>query len=103
MPITLTKASMAYATIVVVAARQRITIARVVGGALAKLALRKLGITLQAYTSQVGDIALPFDYTHYDLTQVEKNAVRCPDSEVARRMEELILSVKKRATRWVVW
>lgn len=73
----------------------RITIARVVGGALAKLALRKPGITLQAYTSQVGDIALPFDYTHYDLTQVEKNAVRCPDSEVARRMEELILSVKK--------
>ena len=32
----------------------RITISRVVAGALAKLALRKLGITIQAYTSQVG-------------------------------------------------
>ena len=36
----------------------RVTIARCVGGALAKLALRQLGVSVQAYTSQVGDIAL---------------------------------------------
>ena len=36
----------------------RITISRCVGGALAKLVLRQMGITIQAYTSQVGDIAM---------------------------------------------
>ena len=55
----------------------RITISRCVGGALAKLVLKQLGITVQAYTSQVGDIALPYDYTHYDLSLTETNAVRC--------------------------
>lgn len=72
----------------------RITISRVVGGALAKLALRQLGISVQAYTSQVGHIALEKDYRLYDLTQTESNAVRCPDPEKARQMEQLIGTVK---------
>ena len=72
----------------------RITIARCVGGALAKLVLRSTGITIQAYTEQVGDIALERDYQQYDLSQVETNIVRCPDSEKARQMEQLIASVK---------
>lgn len=72
----------------------RITISRVVGGALAKLALRQLGISVQAYTSQVGHIALEKDYRLYDLTQTETNAVRCPDPEKARQMEQLIGTVK---------
>ena len=40
----------------------RETISRCVGGALAKLALRQLGIEVIAYTSQVGGIALQRDY-----------------------------------------
>ena len=72
----------------------RITISRVVAGALAKLALRQLGISIEAYTSQVGDIALDRDYRQYDLTQTEQNAVRCPDPEKAAQMEELITQVK---------
>ena len=72
----------------------RITISRVVGGALAKLVLRQLGISIQAYTSQVGDIALERDYRLYDLSQTETNAVRCPDQEKAREMEVLIQQVK---------
>ena len=72
----------------------RITIARCVGGALAKLALRELGITIQAYTSQVGTIALDGDYTCYDLDNAETNIVRCPDTRVANQMEDLIASVK---------
>ena len=72
----------------------RITISRVVGGALAKLVLKQLGISIQAYTSQVGPIALEHDYQHYDLSQTEQNAVRCPDPEKAREMEDLILQVK---------
>ena len=72
----------------------RETISRVVGGAFAKLALRQLAIDVTAYTSQVGDIAIGRDYHQFDFTEIEKNPVRCPDPEVAKQMEELILSVK---------
>ena len=72
----------------------RITISRCVGGALAKLALKQLGISIQAYTSQVGSIALERDYHLYDLSKTETNAVRCPDSEKAAQMEELISQIK---------
>lgn len=72
----------------------RITISRCVGGALAKLALQPLGISIEAYTSQVGNIALEHDYRHYDLALAEQNAVRCPDVDKAREMEQLIEQVK---------
>jgi chorismate synthase len=72
----------------------RITISRCVGGALAKLVLQQKGITIQAYTSQVGDVALDRDYTRYDLSQTESNAVRCPDPEKAAEMEALIAQMK---------
>ena len=72
----------------------RITISRCVAGALAKLALRQLGISIQAYTSQVGDIALERDYHQYDLSLTETNAVRCPDAEKAAQMIALIEQVK---------
>ena len=72
----------------------RITISRCVGGALAKLVLRQLGVSVQAYTSQVGPIALNRDYRQYDLSLTETNAVRCPDIEKAREMEALITQMK---------
>ena len=72
----------------------RETISRCVGGALAKLALRQLGISVTAYTSQVGDVAIDCDYRKYDFSQIEQNPVRCPDPEAAERMEKLILDVK---------
>ena len=73
----------------------RVTISRCVGGALAKLVLKQLGISVQAYTSQVGPIALERDYHLYDLTQTENNAVRCPDAEKAKEMETLITQLKQ--------
>ncbi len=73
----------------------RETIARVVGGALAKLALRQLGISITAYTSQVGGIKLEKDYKEYDFDLIETNPVRCPDPEKAKEMEELIFQVKE--------
>ena len=73
----------------------RITISRCVGGALAKLVLRQMGISIQAYTSQVGSIALDRDYRKYDLSLTETNAVRCPDAEKAAEMEALITKVKE--------
>ncbi|MCQ2267419.1 MAG: chorismate synthase [Bacteroidaceae bacterium] len=72
----------------------RETISRCVGGALAKLALKQLGISIQAYTSQVGSIALVNDYKKYDLSLTETNAVRCPDLEKAQEMEKYIAQVK---------
>ena len=72
----------------------RITISRCVAGAVAKLALRKYGISIHAYTSQVGDIALDKDYRKYDISLSENNIVRCPDAAVAEKMEELISTVK---------
>lgn len=72
----------------------RITISRCVAGALAKLALKQVGISIWAYTSQVGDIALERDYHRYDLTRTEENSVRCPDEEKAQQMISLIEKVK---------
>ena len=74
----------------------RETIARVVGGAIAKLFLKKLNIDIKAYTSQVGHIALEKDYTRYDLSKIEDTAVRCPDPEKAEEMIALINEVKSK-------
>lgn len=72
----------------------RETISRVVAGAFAKLALKELGVEITAYTSQVGDIELDRDYKKYDFSLIESNAVRCPDTDVAQKMETLIAEVK---------
>ena len=72
----------------------RETIARVVTGALAKLALRQLGIQITAFTSQVGPYILEKDYTQYDLTRIEENSVRCPDQELAAKMADYIYKIK---------
>lgn len=72
----------------------RITISRCVAGALAKLALREVGVSITAYTSQVGSIALDRDYKLYDLAKAEENIVRCPDSKKAEEMIRLIEEVK---------
>ena len=72
----------------------RETIARVVAGALALQALGQIGVTVTAYTSQVGNIALDNDYRHYDLSTIESNDVRCPDADAAARMHELIRQVQ---------
>ncbi len=73
----------------------RITISRCVAGALAKLVLRRYGIAITAYTSQIGDISLSKGYDEVDLGTRDDNLVRCPDVAVGRAMEELIMDVKK--------
>ncbi len=73
----------------------RETISRVVGGAFAMQALAGAGVSVYAYTSRVGDITLDDDYTLYDPSLIETNAVRCPDPEKAAAMERLISEVKK--------
>ena len=75
-------------------ASARETAARCVAGAFAKIALQTQGISVKAYTSQVGGIALPGTYKDYDLNAIESNAVRCPDPATAEKMADLIKSVK---------
>ena len=75
-------------------ASARETAARCVAGAFAKIALQTQGISVKAYTSQVGGIALPGTYKDYDLDATERNAVRCPDAATAEKMAALIKSVK---------
>ncbi|KAA6350442.1 Chorismate synthase [termite gut metagenome] len=73
----------------------RETISRVIGGALAKSALKQLGVCITAYTSQVGAIKLEDDYTGYDMNVIESNPVRCPDPEKAKEMEAFIEKIKQ--------
>jgi chorismate synthase len=72
----------------------RETIARVVGGAIAKLVLKNIGIQIIAYTSQVGTVQLNKPYTELNLEMVESTPVRCPDKKTAQQMIDLIRQVK---------
>ena len=74
----------------------RETIARCVGGAIAKLVLKQLSVEITAYTSQVGGIVLEKMYTEYDLNTIEDTPVRCPDAEKAQQMIDLIGEVKSK-------
>lgn len=74
----------------------RETIARVVAGAIAKLALRKIGVSVTAYTTQVGNIKTDKHYSELDFSNIEENPVRCPDPEAAAKMAELITEVKSK-------
>ncbi|MFA6768568.1 MAG: chorismate synthase [Parabacteroides sp.] len=74
----------------------RETIARCVAGAIAKQFLSCKGITVRAYTSQVGSVRLEKAYTEYNLDKTEENIVRCPDAEKAAEMERLIYEVRSK-------
>ena len=73
----------------------RETAARVAAGAVAKMFLRTQGISISAYVSQVGDISIHQPYSELDLTQTEKNSIRCPDAKVAQQMIDFIKKVRK--------
>ncbi|MDY6205488.1 MAG: chorismate synthase [Prevotella sp.] len=73
----------------------RITLSRCVGGALAKMVLKKRGIEISAYTSEIGKIALDKDYDKYDLQVANQNILRCPDEEKSKQMEQLIRQLKE--------
>jgi chorismate synthase len=79
-------------------ASARVTIAQCVAGALSKLALQKSlpNIDIYAFTSQVGNIKIDSGQElNFRRSVSESNNVRCPDSEKASQMEELIRVVKK--------
>jgi len=73
----------------------RETASRVVAGAIAKLALKNLGVEITAFTSQVGHIAMTENFETTDLSLIESNIVRCPQTEIAEKMITYIQQLKK--------
>jgi len=71
----------------------RETASRVVAGAIAKQFLKD--IKINAFVSQVGDLKLDKPYQELDFSNIESNTVRCPDTEMAQKMEDYIKAIKK--------
>ena len=71
----------------------RETVCRVVGGSIARQLIPE--VTINAFTSSVGDIFVEKPYQSLDLSLTDFNAVRCPDAETANKMEALIREVRK--------
>ena len=72
----------------------RETASRVVAGAIAKQFLAP--ITINAYVSGVGPLMLKSNPSEVDLSKIEQNLVRCPDSKMASEMESLIKNIRKK-------
>ncbi|MDR1371988.1 MAG: chorismate synthase [Dysgonamonadaceae bacterium] len=73
----------------------RETVARIVGGAFAKLVMQQeTSMEIKAWTSQAGHIVLKEHYSKLNMNQIETNPVRCPDPETAEQMEALIRTAK---------
>ena len=71
----------------------RETAARVAAGAIAKLLLKKSGVEITAFVSQVGELKSQH-YLQLDLNKTENNIVRCPDPAIAEKMIALIDQVR---------
>jgi len=73
----------------------RETIARVAAGAIAKELLKKEGIEIYAYVSQVGSLKLSKSIQELGYQAIEENIVRCPDPQLADQMIDFIKEVRK--------
>jgi chorismate synthase len=72
----------------------RETASRVVAGAIAKQMLQSVGVRFSTYVDQIGHIQLNSD-DFYQSELIESNIIRCPDTQVAAEMEDLIRVVRK--------
>ncbi|GAA4243282.1 chorismate synthase [Winogradskyella damuponensis] len=71
----------------------RETASRVVAGAIAKQMLAS--ISINAYTSSVGDIFIDKPYQDLDFSKIESNVIRCPDEATAEKMIARVEAIKK--------
>lgn len=71
----------------------RETACRVVAGAIAKQVLTD--VKINAFVSSVGNISINKPYQELNFSNIESNAVRCPDIETAKKMEKHILEIRK--------
>ena len=74
----------------------RITVALIMAGAVAKRLLNQFGVDVFAYTKAIGNVKLdkPLDFETVR-SQRYKTAVRCPDADCAKKMEEAIVAARK--------
>jgi len=75
-------------------ASARETVARVIGGALAKLVLRNQGITLTGYVSQIGNCRLDENFIFSDPAVILSSPVGCPDPATEAGMIGLLEAAK---------
>jgi chorismate synthase len=74
----------------------RETIGRVAAGAIAKKILAQVaGIEIIGYVKRIKDLEGSIDPDTVTLAQVESNIVRCPDTECAQRMIDLIDRIRR--------
>ncbi len=71
----------------------RETVNWVVAGAIAKQIIPE--IKINAYVSSVGELEIDKPYQELDFSLIESNPVRCPDAEMAAKMEDYITKIKK--------
>ena len=73
----------------------RETIGRVAAGAIAKKILHEIaGVEIIAYVKRIKDLEGVIDSSTVTLADVESNIVRCPDSDCAEQMVDLIEQVR---------
>jgi len=74
----------------------RMTVAFVIAGAVAKKLLEFFNIKLLAYTTEIENIKLQATMSLEDIRKnTYKSAVRCPDLNISKEMENIILEAKK--------
>ena len=74
----------------------RMTVAFVIAGAVAKKLLEFFNIKLLAYTTEIENIKLQATMSLEDIRKnTYESAVRCPDLNVSKEMEKIILEAKK--------
>ncbi len=74
----------------------RMTVAFVIAGAVAKKLLEFFNIKLLAYTTEIENIKLQVTMSLEDIKKnTYESAVRCPDLNVSKEMEKIILEAKK--------
>jgi chorismate synthase len=67
----------------------RETATRVAAGAIAKQILREYGVGFHGFVRKIG----PYEAQEVDYSVIEQNPVRCPDAQIAQKMEAYIREV----------
>ena len=77
-------------------ASARETIGRVAAGAIAKKILSILysGFEIVGYVAQIHEVVATINRSAVKMKDVEKNAIRCPDTAAAKKMESLIERIR---------
>ncbi|MFH0865552.1 MAG: chorismate synthase [Bacteroidota bacterium] len=77
-------------------ASARETVVRVAAGTIAKIFLRKKNISVQAFTSQIGNIAVEKDFHRINFQKAENDILFCPDPKASKKMLALLEALKRK-------